>query len=116
MSIDWDGEVLGPLMDVFGEGDPTDSTTWPIYTPQGGAPFALRGAVFDRETMIITPAGDGTEIVSRAPTLGVRDALFGTPPKQGDLVAVPSAGKSFRVREARPDGHGHTRLFLNATS
>lgn len=113
MAIDWDAELLGPVMSVFGEGNPADSSTWPLYTPAGGTAFQLADAVLDRAYTDITLADDGSDNTTRKPCLGVRVALFGdTPPQQSDTVYIPSVGLNFIVRDVRPDGHGHARLLL----
>lgn len=116
MSIDWDGLVLGPIMDIFGDGQADDPSTWPLYMPVGGAAFRLAGAVFDRETLIVTTGDEGTENISRMPVIGVRDALViagcGRVSQQGDKITIPSVGFTFIVREPHPDGHGHSKLLL----
>jgi hypothetical protein len=116
MAIDWDADVLGPVMAVFGEGDPALSATLPIYMPQAGPSFTLADAVFDREYLDVNQFGDGGDNTSRKPILGVRLALLPTPPLQGDRVYIPSVNLTYIVREVRPDGHGHAVLSLNATA
>lgn len=116
MAIDWDAEVLGPVMAAFGEGTSADQSSWPLYMPVGGAPFRLAQAVFDREFLLVTTDGEGTDNVSRAPVIGVRIALIvagcGREPLQGDKIQVPSVALTFIVREPQPDGHGHAKLIL----
>lgn len=113
MAIDVDGLILGPCMGIFGEGQPSDSSTWPVYTPRGLAPFALPDAVFDSEyeDVAVNP-GDGSQSTSRRPVLGVRVSLFPRSPAQNDTVFIPSAGKTYVVRDVQPDGHGHAKLML----
>ena len=113
MGIDWDAEVLSPVMELFGEGIPGDDTDWPTYTPKGLAPFKLADAVFDAEYehVDVTPA-DGTVSTSRRPVLGVRRSLFPRPPAQSDTVYIPASGKTYIVRDVQPDGHGHDKLML----
>lgn len=112
MSVDWDNELLGPTMAEFGEGVPTDSSTWPIYTPLGGTPFALADAVFDSEYEFVTVNQDGSETSSRRPVLGVRTSLFQVQPATNDKVAIASTGKIYIVSDVHPDGHGHAKLIL----
>lgn len=112
MSIDWDGLVLGPAMGIFGEGQPTDSTTWPTYTPRSLAGFALADAVFDAEYESVTVDADGVATSSRRPVLGVRIALLPRPPAQNDQVFIPSTGKNYAVSDVHPDGHGFAKLIL----
>ncbi len=111
MSIDWDAEVLGPVMAVFGA---NEASQLPTYTPAGGTSFPLADSVFDRAYLLVTLDGDGSENTTRRPVLGVRDALFTVPPAQNDLVFIPSVGITYIVKEVRSDGHGWTLLALNA--
>lgn len=113
MSIDWDAEVLAPVMALFGEGDASQHSTWPTYTPHGLPAFALADAVFDRAYADVTIDGDGSEVTTRKPCLGVRAALFRLrPPQQDDRVFIPSVPGTFLVKDVRPDGHGHIKLIL----
>lgn len=115
MAIDWDADLLAPVMAVFGEGSPADQSTWPLYTPQSAGAFRLPGAVFDQEYRRVVDLGDGTTETSSHPVLGVRDALFadrGIKPAQGGVVYIPSVAQAFAVVDAQPDGHGHTLLIL----
>lgn len=117
MSIDWDRLVLAPVMGLFGEGQASDQSTWPIYTPRGLAPFALADAVFDAEyEQVDVNPEDGSASTSRRPVLGVRAALFPRLPAQGDTVLIPSTGKTYVVRDVQPDGHGHAKLMLMETA
>lgn len=105
MPIDWDQVVLGPTEAVFGE--PA------TYLPAVGTGFAITG-VFDaayKEVDQIDPLSAN----STMPVIGVRLALFATPPVQGDQVRVPSIGKLYMVRDVRPDGHGWAKLMLSDT-
>lgn len=113
MAIDWDAELLSPVMELFGEGVPADQSTWPLYTPAGGAAFRLADAVFDAAYADITINGDGSEVSTRKPVLGVRISLFLLgPPKQNDRVYIPAVAGTFIIKEPRPDGHGHALLIM----
>lgn len=112
MAIDWDAELLSPVMSLFGEGDAADQSTWPVYTPRGLAPFPLADAVFDRAYADVTLEDDGTENTTRKPCLGVRVSLFPREPAQNDTVYIPSVPGHFIVKDFRPDGHGHAKLIL----
>lgn len=114
MAIDWDAELLAPVMAVFGEGMPGVPASWPTYHPDGGAAFQLPDAVFD-EAYAHTEIVDDVPISTRNPALGVRASLFVTPPQQGDLVFIPSVEKTFAVANPQPDGHGHVLLILMET-
>lgn len=113
MAVDWDAMVLGPVMSVFGEGEPEDQASWPTYTPRGGLLFPLPDAVFDRAYAEVTLEGDGSEVTSRKPCLGVRAALFPNgDPAQNDRVFIPSVPGNFIVKDVQADGHGHIKLIL----
>lgn len=110
MAIDWDAHVLAPTMKVFGE-----TVT---YTPAGSGAFQITDAVFDPAYREVEPLSDDIAEITSTPALGVRLASFpaGVTPGQGDTVSIPSVGKTFVVRDPRPDGHGHARLLLNFVS
>ncbi|WP_174296533.1 head-tail joining protein [Sphingomonas bacterium] len=113
MALDWDALVLGPAMDIFGEGQAGRPDTWPSYQPAGGRAFPLRGAVFDSSYRRIVDLTDGTTETTEHPVLGVRDSLFeDREPAQGDLVYIPSIDQLYAVDDAQPDGHGQTLLIL----
>jgi hypothetical protein len=104
MAVDWDQMVLAPNMAVFGE--------CATYSPKGGSPFQVTG-IFDEEYHEVGLL-EGPAITSAMPVLGIRLAEFPSPPKQGDQLTV--CGKTFAVREVRPDGHGGAKLMLNLAS
>jgi hypothetical protein len=108
MPIDWDAEVLGPLMGVFGE--PV------IYLPLAGGSLAITG-VFDnaylKEVMFEDASSGVTEV---AAVLGVRLSQFPSMPVQNDQISVPSVNSTFVVREVRVDGRGGAKLMLNKVS
>lgn len=112
MSVDWDSILLAPVMGVFGEGDASQSATWPIYYPTDLQPFPLEGAVFDRAYADVTLDSEGSENTSRKPCLGVRLSLFAREPAQSEKVYIPSVPGLFIVKDYRPDGHGHAKLIL----
>ncbi|KQN00566.1 hypothetical protein [Sphingomonas sp. Leaf25] len=110
--IDWDAELLAPVMAIFGEGEASQPETVPVYTPRGKAPFPLPDAVFDREYRSVDSLPDGSEATTIKPVLGVRAALFAIPPKVNDTVIIPRGGGKFIVKDQQPDGHGHILLIL----
>lgn len=112
MSIDWDADLLQPVMAVFGEGVADAPSSWPTYTPRRGPAFQLPGAVFDEQYRRVVDQGDGSEVSSSMPVLGARAALFRQDPVQGDRVSIPSNGKSYRIADVQADGHGHILLIL----
>lgn len=112
MSIDWDAFILDPVMEIFGEGVRSVETSLPLYTPRGRPAFRLPDAVFDEQYRRVVDQGDGSEVSTSTPVLGVRSSLFSRPPTQGDRVLIPSNGKSYRVADAQADGHGHVLLVL----
>lgn len=104
--IDWDANVLTGVHSVFGE--------QVTYTPANGQAFTLT-AIYDASFRDIDPA-TGVYASTSSPCLGVRLSQFPIPPKRGDSVRVPSASKTFTVKEVRPDSHGEARLMLNRES
>jgi hypothetical protein len=115
MAIDWDAELLGPLMAVFGEGTENAPSSWPTYTPAGGSAFQLADAVFDQAYQRVVELAEGVQGTAQSPVLGVRAILFAVPPKQGDSVYIPSVDTTFAVADIQPDGHGHILLILMKT-
>lgn len=113
MSIDWDAELLAPVMSIFGEGT-ADQSTWPLYTPAGLAPFRLADAVFDRAYAEVVIDGEDAGSTTKKPCLGVRVALFPREPLQNDTVFIPSVALKFIVKDVQLDGHGHAKLMLMA--
>lgn len=112
MSIDWDAFILDPVMEIFGEGARSIETSLPLYTPRRGPAFRLADAVFDEQYRRVVEQGDGSEVSTSTPVLGVRNSLFDRPPVQSDRVYIPSNGKTYRVADVQPDGHGHSLLIL----
>lgn len=110
MSVDWDAEVLGPVMAEFGQ-DANDGL--PIYTPLGLGSFALADAVFDDQYHHVTiDQATGAEVTTVWPVLGVRRSLFPRDPAQDDAVYIPSVDTHYLVSDQEADGHGHVKLFL----
>jgi hypothetical protein len=105
--IDWEKKVLAPCLDVFGE-----SVT---YSPATGSPFSITG-VFDNAYRDVAQGEFGTDVISVYPVLGVNLADFAANPVQGDQLTVASNGKTYVVREPRPDSHGGALLILNYLS
>lgn len=117
MSLDWDRELLGPVMAIFGEGSIDDPSSWPVYVMADGTRLPLVGAVFDEQYQRVVSIDDTTQSATH-PVLGVRDALFADyleEPRQNALVYVPSVATWFKVANPEPDGHGHTLLILIRT-
>lgn len=109
MPIDWNAEVIGPLVGVFGE--PV------IYTPfSGGAAFQISG-VFDdaylKEVMFEDASSGVTEVSA---VLGVQLSQFPASPVQNDRLSVASVNTTFVVREARVDSRGGAKLLLSKVS
>lgn len=104
MAVDWDAQVLNPLIGIFGQ--PV------IYTLQRGAAFTLNG-VFDRyHTEVTLDPSQGVPVSTFKPVLGVRAADFpaNTTPTPGDTLMVANA--KWLVTDTQPDGHGHIKLML----
>ncbi|WP_339353678.1 head-tail joining protein, partial [Xenorhabdus budapestensis] len=105
MPIDWDKHLLAPLHKQFAE-----QVNW---RPKYGEPYDIMG-VFDRAYTQQVGSLDGdSDINTTKPLLGVRDAVFKVPPKQGDKVFVYRANTEFIVSDVQPDSHGGTHLQLN---
>lgn len=106
--IDWDAEVIGPLMGVFGE--PA------IYTPLNGAAFPITG-VFDNAYLKEVMFEDATTGVTTVHAVfGVQVSQFSVLPAQNGLLVVPSVNSTYVVVEARFDGHGAAKLILSKVS
>lgn len=106
--IDWDAEVIGPLMGVFGE---------PVtYLPASGGQITITG-IFDdaflKEVMFEDASTGVTEISA---VLGVQISQFPAAPAQNDRLTIVRTGATFVVREARLDGHGAAKLLLSRVS
>lgn len=108
MPINWDADVIGPLMGVFGE--PV------IYTPFGGTAFQITGVFDDAylKEVMFEDGTMGTNTVSAV--LGVQLAQFPTPPAQNGSLTVISNGATYLVREVRPDSRGGAKLMLSKVS
>ena len=105
--VDWDADVLGPVMAVFGEDQAV------TYRPRAGAPFTLADAVYDAQYGVVAvDPRDGVETTSRTPALGVRASAFASPPLVNDAVDVPRAATRFIVKNVMADSHGHILLLL----
>ncbi|EIM2940347.1 hypothetical protein K5Z62_004256 [Escherichia coli] len=103
--VDWDGELLAPLMSVFGEVCE--------HHPRGGEAYTVTG-IFDRAYSQQLTGEDGSAVsVSTFPVVGVRDAELMIPPRQGDIFRIIRTGETFIIRDIQPDSHGGTRLELN---
>ncbi|MEF3068070.1 hypothetical protein [Pandoraea apista] len=103
--IDWDAEVLGPLMSVFGEAVQ--------YRPLAGTPLTING-VFDdayQKEMLFSDAS--VELTTVQAVLGVQLSQFNVPPAQNDQLTVVRTGASFVVKDVRVDSHGGAKLILS---
>jgi hypothetical protein len=101
--IDWDTLVIGPTVKVFGE---------PFtYLSQTFAPFDFTG-VYDEAYREVDLAG-GMGVTTTQPVVGIQLSQFPITPAQDDLLTCHRTSETFKVREARPDGHGWMKLHLN---
>jgi hypothetical protein len=103
MAIDWDKVLLGPVINVFGEGV--------LYTPQAGASFDVT-LVYDEANKDLDLAG-GTGVNTSNPLASGRLSDFLTQPQQGDMLMIKRTGESFVVKDVETDGHGAVKLMLN---
>ena len=108
MPIDWNAEVLGPLMGVFGE---------PVaYRPLAGGVVQITGIFDDAylKEVMFEDASPGVTTVSAV--LGVQLSQFPVAPVQNDQLYVASMGGTFLVREVRADSRGGAKLLLSRVS
>lgn len=111
--IDWDSLVLAPLEGIFGEVAP-DAKPIMFQPADGSAAYPIDG-VFDaawRDLEVVDPLG----ATGTLPVLGVRlsrwVALGKREPQQDDQLTIPRTGKTYIVKEVRPDSHGGAKLLL----
>jgi hypothetical protein len=103
--IDWQANVVGPCIAVFGEPATFKARSWNM-------PFGI-SAIFDDAFKVVTMSRDGTEVLSTFPAAGVNLADFPVMPAQGDEVTREGTGQTYVVREVRKDSHGGAMLILN---
>lgn len=103
--IDWDAEVIGPLMAVFGE---------PVqYRPRTGAPLTING-VFDdayQKEMLFSDAS--IELTTVQAVLGVQISQFPVMPAQNDQLTIVRTGAAYVVKDVRVDSRGGAKLILS---
>jgi hypothetical protein len=85
------------------------------FIPVVGTPFGITG-VFDDAYVLVATSEYGAPINSVYPAIGVDLTEFPSPPVQGDHVLIALTGKTYSVREPRPDSHGGALLILNYVS
>lgn len=122
MGIDWEAKVAGPTVKVFG-----DSA---LYVPRDNStPYVITG-VFDEAYQDITILDGQDAITTDAkPVIGINDSqCIGPLWDQDDRVvigivvnadgsySIPGTARTYIVKEAQADGHGHTMLTLNKTA
>lgn len=108
MPVNWNAEVIGPLMGVFGE---------PVsYRPAAGGSLQITGVFDDAylKEVMFEDASSGVTTVSAV--LGVQLSQFPSTPVQNDQLYVPSANATFLVREVRADSRGGAKLMLSKAS
>lgn len=110
--IDWDAVVLGPCEAVFGE----DQT--PTYTPPGGVAFAVPGIFDDAHTALVMGDAGDPDVSTVNAVIGVRLSQFPADqqPVQDGKLRIPRLGKTFKVVDVQPDGHGAAKLILSETA
>lgn len=110
MAVDWDQDVLAPMMssDVFGE------AVQPTYRPAAGGSFPIDG-VFDSGFKGLVISADGEpNIATSQPVIGVRLAQFSALPLKSDKIDITIKGQvvTYMVADVQPDGKGHAVLPL----
>jgi hypothetical protein len=108
MPVNWNAEVIGPLMGVFGE---------PVtYRPLAGGSLQITGVFDDAylKEVMFEDASSGVTTVSAV--LGVQLSQFPSIPVQNDQLSVASVNTTFLVREVRVDSRGGAKLMLSKVS
>ncbi|MFM0306272.1 hypothetical protein P0D71_00560 [Paraburkholderia sp. RL17-383-BIF-A] len=108
MPVNWNAEVIGPLMGVFGE---------PVtYRPFAGGSLQITGVFDDAylKEVMFEDASSGVTTVSAV--LGVQLSQFPSDPVQNDQLYVASVNTTFLVREVRVDSRGGAKLMLSKVS
>lgn len=80
------------------------------YVPVGGEPYGLRG-IFDPFYQAVEP-DTGAIVISRQPTIYVKEADLKSKPQNGDKITV--RGKTYRIVEPDVDGQGGYHFRLHA--
>lgn len=114
MAVDWESKVGAPNVAVFGE-----PATYQPAAP-GAQPYAVVG-VFDNQFRSTKPGtfDEPAPITDRLPVFGVNQSQFQAEPQQDDTIIFAAdapadhAGKTYIVKESRPDGHGMYHLAIN---
>lgn len=115
--ISFDELVLGPCMETFGEINQGFPAV--MYTPRVGGhipvgSFAINGIFDPMSVEIQMKNGEPTTV--HFPVLGCKISDFPNPPSnwnllQGDMISA--RGKNYTIREAKDDGHGGLKFYLN---
>jgi hypothetical protein len=115
--MDFSALVLAPCMEVFA----TSIAVTPLKSQPGAAPYSsvtfpdgtvrgIRGVWASKPVVVETAEGYHS---TTQPSLGIRDAEFLVPLKQGDrLVVSDFPTMVFEVFDTNPDGQGGTDLKL----
>lgn len=99
--------MVSPCTKVFGGKS--------LFTPAVGAPYEVT-VVFDSAYLELSVDENGIEVSTTHPVAGGHTSQFVNPPKQGDTITIGENGKTYRVKEPRPDHKGHVLLILNYVS
>ena len=111
MRIDFDQLLHGPVSQIFGEQGL--GAELPVYTPLGGTAYTVDGVLDDAYADPDLMVGVSNNTVEY--TFGARLSAFSPIPAQNDSITIPRVGKTFLVRDVRPDGHGWVQLKLAET-
>lgn len=79
------------------------------YTAAGHAAVSIK-AIYDGIYEDVDP-NTGAIIVSKTPTIGVKDSDLPAGPSKGDLCTVRSV--NYKVVKVEPDGQGGSKLILH---
>lgn len=80
------------------------------YVHAAGGTQTIKG-IFDEAYTEVIVNGDGTQVQSVSPMLGVRNADLTPKPAKGDRCNIN--GVWYRVIERRPDGEAGSELILH---
>lgn len=88
----------------------------PVVSAPGQGPIPNMRGIFDARHEVVDLDGEGMEISSTAPVLGIREVEYpaGHSIKQGDQFTV--RGQEYDVFDLQPDGQGGLKIRLKERS
>ena len=107
--IDWDGLVLRPMRDVFGQ-------PFTLTRRAGGAPIPFDGIWQEAYTGLTFGEDGSQQHTTLAPNVGVQRSQLGVAPARDDIVTHVATKKQYRVVDVHVDGLGWASLILKDRS